>query len=268
MESIKLLHIAEEAALAAGKLAREQFGEPHRVMVKGFRDLVTDTDLKAQEIITNTIRDEFPDHGFMTEEEDFTLAHNGEVIWIIDPIDGTTNFSRNLPIFSISIAAISSVKPMDETKILAGVIYDPLRDELFGSESGGISQLNGQAIGVSRTADMSAAQIAYDWDRAGHLRQITLSHVNYFSRKVDSMRSLGSAALALAWVAAGRLDGYFNYSVKPWDLAAASLIIQQAGGLLSTTTGNPLDFSSVEQMNCLASNDKLHALLIKSLARY
>ena len=264
MNQTDFLRVAKQAAIAAGKVAREKFSQPLQVTNKGFRDYVTDADLAAQERITGIIRAVFPDHGFFTEEEDSTLPTDGPVIWIIDPIDGTTNYSRHIPLFCISIAAVLNRPPLGDGDVLAGVIFDPMRDELFSAVSGGESQLNGRPMFSSKTDNLDVATIAADWNRAGHLRQATLETVNRLVHDVDGISCLHTAALALAWVAAGRVDGYFNFSLMPWDVAAASLLIRQSGGRLSDIAGRQLSYAG-ESMTCLASNGRLHDRLLNYL---
>ncbi len=260
----ELLSVAKEAAAAAGEVAREKFTQPLRVSSKGFRDYVTDADLAAQEKITTMIRAAFPDHGFLTEEEDSSLPTAGPVIWIIDPIDGTTNYSRGIPVFCVSIAAVQNRPPLGDRDLLVGVIYDPMRDEMFSAVAGGGSFLNGRPMHASSTSELDPAVIAADWNYAGAIRQQTLDSVNRLVHDVDGIRSFASAALALAWVAAGRVDGYFNYSLMSWDLAAASLLIRQAGGRLTDIAGRPLSYGR-GNMVCLASNGRLHDRLLHYL---
>jgi len=267
MNNNDFLSVAEDAALAAGKLARDKFGQPLQVSNKGFRDYVTDVDLAAQNKIVSIIQTAFPDHGFLTEEEDSSLPVDGPVIWIIDPIDGTTNYSRNIPVFCVSIAAVLNRPPLVEEKVLAGVIYDPMRDELFSAARGGESNLNGRPIHASEIDSLDLALVTLDWDRSNHLRQAALDTIGRLVNDVNGLRSLSSAALALAWVAAGRLDGYINFKLMPWDVAAVSLIIAQAGGRLSDLKERPLSFTE-ENTACLASNGRLHEVLLDYVPRY
>ena len=264
MNENDLLRVAKEAAVAAGEVAREKFYQPLQVTNKGFRDYVTDADLAAQDVITRIIRVAFPNHGFLSEEEDSSLPADGPVIWIVDPIDGTTNYSRGIPIFCVSIAAVLNEPPYEDGDVLAGVIYDPMRDELFSAAAGGASQLNGQPFFASKADDLGPALIAADWNRSLPVRQLTLNTVNHLVHDVNSISLFGSAALGLAWVAAGRVDGYFNYQLMPWDVAAASLLIHQAGGRLSDISGQPLSYDG-ERMACLASNGHLHDRLLNYL---
>ena len=260
----ELLSVAKQAAIAAGKVAREKFYQPLQVTNKGFRDYVTDADLAAQDTIVRIIRAAFPDHGFLTEEEDAALPTEGPVIWVIDPIDGTTNYSRGIPIFCVSIAAVMNRSPLGEGDVLAGVIYDPMRDELFSAELGGETTLNGRPMHTSKTDKLELSTIAADWNRIGCLRQETLDTVNRLVHDVDGISCLASAALALAWVAAGRVDGYFNFSLQPWDMAAASLLIRQSGGSLVDLAGQPLPIDG-DNLACMASNERLHERLLEYL---
>ncbi len=259
-----LLKVAVEAAVSGGKLARGKFSQPLQVSNKGFRDFVTDADLATQDIITRTIRDAFPDHGFLTEEEDSTLPVDGPVIWIIDPIDGTTNYSRQMPLFCVSIAAVLNRPPLSDEDVLAGVIYDPMQDELFSAAADGESRLNGRVMRASRHERLGRAEVALDWNHTPFLRQTTLDTVARLAHDVDGLRSLSSAALALAWVAAGRLDGYFNFSLKPWDVAAGSLLVRQAGGWVSDLANQAVSYAETD-MECLASNGRLHEKLLSYL---
>lgn len=261
MDSDKILSVAKEAALAAGRAASASFAGPLQVSSKGFRDYVTEADIAAQSAITAIIRDAFPDHGFIAEEDDHSLTPKGPVLWMIDPIDGTTNYSRSVPLFCVSIAAVFNRPPIDIHDVILGVIYDPMREEMFSAVAGGRSQLNGRPIAVSSTTDLHNSMIATDWNRTQELRQATQDAVNRIIHEVDGLSSLKSAALALAYVAAGRLDAYFNYQLMPWDVAAASLLIQQAGGTLSGLSGQPLSLNG-EPLACLASNGRLHDTLL------
>lgn len=242
--------VAEQAAHTAGALIRRKLAEPLQVTSKGFRDLVTDADLAAQEQITDTIRQHFPDHGFLAEEKNSDLPPSGPVRWIIDPIDGTSNYSRSLPIFCVSIAVAVA------EEVVAGVIYDPTGDELFSAVRGQGATVNGQPLRVSSTADLAEAIVGVDWGRQQAIRQRSLEALNRFAHQVRSIRALGSSALALAWVAAGRMDLYGNYRLSAWDIAAGGLLIHEAGGLMSDLHGVPVRL--VENTPCVASNGLLH----------
>lgn len=267
MENINiLLETAEYLALETGQLIRRKWQQPRKITNKGFRDFVTDTDIEAQKLITDTIQDRFPTHGFLTEEADGELPAGGPIIWVIDPVDGTTNFSRSIPTFCVSIAAVSAV-----AEVLAGVIYDPMRDELFSAAKGRGAWMQKQGgarrqFHVSQINELSDALFGLDWSREPGLRQKAVMILDEFSNRVTEIRAIGSAALALSWVAAGRLDGYVNLELCPWDLAAASLLISEAGGRLSDLSGQTWGYSP-NASGCVASNGRIHQSLLSPLAQ-
>lgn len=268
----ELLAAAEAFAVAAGKLVHDKWVNPVPVSSKGFRDVVTEADFAAQALITNAVKSRFPTHGFLTEEDDDSLPTEGEVIWVIDPIDGTINFSRGMPEFCVSVAAVEGGKPLAqvlaEPKILAGAIYDPMRGELFsaGLGLGGFVMLNGgkRPLSVSTVSKLDGALVTHDWSHLADGRQYILNILANIAHHVFSIRAVGTASLALAWLAAGRTDLYFNYTLKPWDVAAAQLLLAEAGGTLTNADGSPLTWD-VSGMTCLASNRQLHSPYIKMI---
>jgi fructose-1,6-bisphosphatase/inositol monophosphatase family enzyme len=251
---------AEEAATKAGELVIRKWSEPREIRSKGFRDWVTDSDLAAQELIASHILSRYPLHGFITEEDAPHLAPAGDVIWIIDPLDGTTNYSRKHPIFCVSVAAaITGVE--GSLNVVAGAIYDPIRKELFSAATGRGSTLNGTPISVSPKGSLDTSIIGLDWSRGQYKRDAILKALGGTAHKVHTIRSIGSAALALAWVACGRLEVYFNLGVGSWDVAAASVIIKEAGGLVSNYQGTTW---SPDHSTCVASNGKIHQLFLET----
>lgn len=264
----QLLAVAREAALAAGEEARRMFSQPRQITSKGPRDVVTDADLAAQAIITSMIRESFPDHGFLPEEQDDELPDDGPVLWIIDPIDGTVNYSRWLPIFCVSIAAVRNDPPLTIDDVLAGVVYDPMQDEMFTAVAGGPclleeKGLHGRLLQTSAVENLQDALIAIDWPLVEERRQEALNLISGLGHGINVFRSIGSATLAMAWVAAGRLDGYINFQLKPWDVAAAGLLVKQAGGVVSDLAGGPLELDTAG-LACQTSNTHLaHHLTIK-----
>ena len=233
--------LAREVAAEAGELLLTKWSQPRQVSKKGYRDFVTDADYAAQALITAKILAQYPDHGFLTEEEDLSLPEDGPVIWIIDPVDGTTNYSRHIPAFCVSVAAteinvhktvsntVSTKSPVNH-RVLAAAIFDPFRNELFSASLGQGSTLNSRPMQVSPSNIMESAIIGLDWSRDYQRRQQMLEAVGRMVHQVQSVRVIGSAALALAWIAAGRLEGYCNLSLSAWDVAAAELLINEAGG--------------------------------------
>jgi myo-inositol-1(or 4)-monophosphatase len=254
----QLLKVARKAALAAGEKARALFNLPRQISSKGPRDVVTDADLAAQAIITDVILEAFPDHGFMPEEENADLQTDGPVLWIIDPIDGTTNYSRWVPIFCVSVAAVRNEPPLTTDKVLAAAVYDPMQDELFTASAGGPcllegSGLHGRQLQTSPVEEIKDSLIGLDLPLEARPRQEALELINQLGHQVNVFRCLGSATLAMAWVAAGRLDGYINFQLKPWDVAAAALLVTQAGGVVSDLSGGLLELDPAG-FGCQTSN--------------
>ena len=259
VELNQLRMVVTETAVTAGKLAREMWSQPRQISQKGFRDLVTDADIATQQHITEKIQALYPDHGFLTEEEDSTLPEDGPIIWIIDPIDGTTNYSRQVPEFCVSIAACQPVA--NGYQPIAAAIYDPMRDELFSAAQGQGATLqigsgSPQTLQVSQIDELGQAVFALDWSSAADARTTALEIFNKFAEDSYTVRSIGTAALAMAWVAAGRVDFYFNLRLRPWDVAAAMLLVQESGGAVAGFDGGPLVWD-VNGMACVMGNGRL-----------
>ena len=259
VELNQLRMVVTETAVTAGKLAREMWSQPRQISQKGFRDLVTDADIATQQHITEKIQAHYPDHGFLTEEEDSTLPEDGPIIWIIDPIDGTTNYSRQVPEFCVSIAACQPVA--NGYQPIAAAIYDPMRDELFSAAQGqGATLQSGtgtpRPMQVSTVEKTTEAVLALDWSSSADARRSILPMVTGLMRDSFTIRAIGTAALAMAWVAAGRFDAYLNLRLRPWDIAAALLLVQESGGAATDTNGAPLVWD-VKGMSCVMSNGRL-----------
>lgn len=257
-----LLQVAEETAVAAGTLAHEKYRHPLEISNKGFRDVVTDADFATQAHVTDRIRARFPTHGFLTEEDDSALANEGNIIWIIDPIDGTVNYSRGVPVFCVSLAAVRCENG-SLGEALAGAIYDPLRDELFSAARGMGMRVNGRVTHASPVGDLQSCLLSFDWSHSREQRARAVDAQNRLAREAYGLRCFGSAALALAWVAAGRCDAYLNYHLLPWDLAAGALLIEEAGGRFTQIDGSPAPWRR-EGIAALGSNGRVHdALLVQ-----
>lgn len=264
-----LLEVAQQTAVAAGKEAHRLLAQPRKVFSKGFRDLVTDADVTAQNIITRHILEAFPDHGFLPEEKDSTLPTEGPVLWLIDPIDGTTNYSRGQPNYCVSVSAVLPLRA-DSGEItgyqpLAGAIYDPVRRELFSASLGAGAFLQDdhgrKPCLVSQIENVSEVMLLCDIPGPIDRRRQTMAIMNEMAPRVFTIRNLGSATLSLAWVAVGRADGYFNLNVRPWDLAAAHIILAEAGGTMTTIDNRPLNWLA-PVMDCFASNGRSHPALL------
>lgn len=231
------LDVAVTVAERAGALLRTRGGgpregRPHTVHHKGFRDIVTATDTEVEALILDHLRDAFPGHAF-TSEEAGADAVQAPVRWLIDPLDGTTNFSRDNPNFSTSLAAVEG------GRVVVGVVLDPLREHTFAARRGGGATCNGVPLRTSGVVEMAEAIFAVDTPRSPTRRRQMWWHVDRLLTQARTMRASGSAALDMAYVAAGWLDLYLSVSVHPWDHAAAALLVEEAGGVAGTVSGAP-----------------------------
>ncbi|MCC7007352.1 MAG: inositol monophosphatase [Acidobacteria bacterium] len=246
-----LLATAVEGALACGRIHRQHFRQAPPVRKKGVVDLVTAADLAAEAHFTSLIAGRFPEHVVIGEEMGAALAPGrARCEWIIDPLDGTTNFAHGLAIFCVSIAL------QIDGAIEIGVVYDPIADELFTAERGGGARLNGRPIRVTGVTDLVDALLCTGFPYT--VRNSPEEQVRAFAAflgEAQAVRRLGSAALDLAYVAAGRLDGYWEEKLHAWDIAAGSLIVQEAGG---TVTGGDGTAFQPFAGHIMASNGPLH----------
>jgi myo-inositol-1(or 4)-monophosphatase len=247
-ESSHSLTAAIEAARAAARVALEAFRKPLAVRSKGFRDVVTEADFAAQDAAVARIRSQFPDAAILGEEN-LDPHRDAEVLWVIDPIDGTTNFARGFPFFCVSIGIIQSGRP------IAGVVYDPLRDHLFSAERGRGARLNGASIRVSEIRELADAILALDWGQSPELRHRTLEYLVPIATECRTVRAVGAAARGLCYLAAGWIDLFYNLALKPWDGAAAQIIVEEAGGRVTTLSGEAWAY---DRPSALASNGHLH----------
>ncbi|MEE9591309.1 MAG: inositol monophosphatase family protein [Thermodesulfobacteriota bacterium] len=249
---------AIKVAMEAGRLLKENLGHKHTVQYKGDVDLVTEMDRMAEDTIVKRIKKGFPNHGILTEESKEEVSSSG-YRWIIDPLDGTTNYAHGFPIFCISIAF------EENGGVLLGVVYDPMLDELFMAEKGKGATLNERPITVSKTADLSSSLLAtgFPYDIRTSAKN-NLDHFARFSLKAQAIRRAGSAALDLSYIACGRFDGFWELKLRPWDVAAAAAIIMEAGGKITDFTGKPFSIFSSET---LATNNLIHNDMIEVLQK-
>jgi len=250
--------VAFEAAIRAGDIAASILEKPREVQKKGPRDIVTDADLAAEEAIIETITSHFPDHSICSEEKPFHKG-NSSYTWYIDPLDGTTNYFHRLPFFCASVALA------EREKLILGVVYEPLGKRLFWAEKGKGAYLNGKPLRVSPTLSLEDSLIGMDIPRSQALRFSFGSIFPKLMEKAGTIRTMGSAVLGLCFVAAGWFDAYFHFSLKPWDLAAGALIVEEAGGKVTQIDGKPWD---VKAQALLASNGFLHEELLKILEKF
>jgi myo-inositol-1(or 4)-monophosphatase len=245
--------VAAEAVLKAGAIQKARYGQQIEIRHKGEIDLVTEVDGACEDEILATLRARFPSHDIVTEET--ALARTGSRhVWFIDPLDGTTNFAHGYPMFCSSVALAI------DGEVVAGAVYDPLREELFTSERGGGAHANGRRLSVSSCSTLIQALLVtgfpYDLrdDVPGKLRLF-----NRFMAHAQAIRRDGSAALDLCFLAAGRIDGFWEERLEPWDMLAGLLMLEEASGRASRFDGSRLGLEADE---IVASNGQLHTALL------
>ena len=252
---MNFLDTAIEAARAAGQEIVKRLPQERDVHSKGFRDIVTDADLAAQEALVSIIHARFPGHGILSEEG-LKPGSDAETIWVLDPLDGTTNYAHRYPCFSVSIGVVRGDEPV------AGVVYDPLQEHVFCAERGAGATMNGMRLRVSRTDQLIHALVSLDYAREPDLRVEQMAAMTHCSKYIHTFRSLGSAALSLCYVGAGWLEAYFHWTLYPWDVAAGSLILLEAGGAITDVNGQPWHYTLPR---CLATNGVLHSALVNAM---
>lgn len=252
------LIVAIEAAKVAGTIIRENIGKTalDSITQKSISDYVTKIDIESEKKIISHIKKHFPDAQFLAEESS-NSKKEAQYLWIIDPLDGTTNFIHSFPVVAISIAM--SYKG----EIVLGVVYDPLRDELFYAEKGSGAFLNREKISVSKTTEPSFALVATGFPFRN--KQYIDSYIKIFREmlySVSDLRRAGAAAIDLAYVACGRVDGFFEFSLSPWDIAAGTLIIKEAGGKVSDFEGKE---GYLDTGNIIAGNPFIQEFLVSKI---
>jgi myo-inositol-1(or 4)-monophosphatase len=249
---------AWQAANAAGEIIRAAWQQPRSIHYKGPIDLVTSVDRSVEQLIIELLQREFPDHSILAEEDTELTGAASEYRWIIDPLDGTTNFAHSYPQVSVSIALEFS------EQIILGLVYDPLRRECFRAIKGQGATLNGDLIKISTVNELDKALLAtgFPYDRRDNA-DFYLSFFKAFLTRCQGIRRAGSAALDLCYVAAGRLDGFWELKLKPWDIAAGALIVAEAGGSLSDFSGEAFSIHGTET---LASNGIIHDEMVQVLS--
>ena len=252
MESCK--RIAIQAAQKAGFVLKRRLGKKRKVGYKGVVNLVTEMDILAEKIIVSEIQRHFPDHNILAEERTSKIKVS-PYRWIIDPLDGTTNYAHGFPIFCVSIALTKN-----EEAIL-GAVYDPTRDELFVAEKNKGARLNGRKLHVSSESNLSRSLLAtgFPYD----IRESPINnfdHFHNFAIRAQAVRRAGSAALDLCYVAAGRFDGFWEMKLAPWDMAAGKLMVLEAGGTATDFLGKHL---ALNGKHVLATNGKIHTAMLR-----
>jgi myo-inositol-1(or 4)-monophosphatase len=253
----EFLHVAQDAAYQAGALLKDNWLKAKTIEIKtDIVDLVTNVDKASDALITQLLRTHFPTHQIIAEESAIS-GQPSDYRWYIDPIDGTTNFAHSFPHFAVSIALAH------KTQMIVGVVYDPLRDELFRAARGDGATLNGHPIHVSLTPqlDQSLVLTGFPYDRRQR-SEYYLRFYQAFMLRTQGVRRCGSAALDLCYVASGRSDAFWEWRLHPWDTAAGSLIVEEAGGKMSDFFGHFFDITGEQT---LASNGLLHTAMVEVL---
>jgi myo-inositol-1(or 4)-monophosphatase len=254
MDDLHLLTVAAEIARAAGEVLRDMYAGDLEVRTKGDdeRNLVTAADYAADRLIRERLLAAFPTHAVFTEEtfEPGMRLDPAVPTWIVDPLDGTSNFAHGLPIFSVSIA----LRDPGGTRV--GVVYEPMRDWCFAACVNQGATLNGRPLRVSRQARLRDGIVACDWSRSPRRRAASAAIFREFTAAAHTVRSFGSAALGFCYVAAGWLDVYYNLGLWPWDVAAGALIAREAGATITDEHGGPW---TIETPGVLVSNGLIHA---------
>jgi myo-inositol-1(or 4)-monophosphatase len=251
-----MLNFAIGVAKDAGRLLRDRVGTRIDIDHKGSINLVTDVDLASERLIREAISTYYPRHEILGEEGGLTES-GSEYRWIVDPLDGTTNYAHGYPIFCVSIALEC------KGEIVLGVVYDPMRDELFTAESGGGAALNNRPIHVSKTAELMQGLLSTGFPYDIKTSKLTnLDHWANFAMNAQALRRDGAAALDLCYVACGRFDGFWELNLSPWDTAAGALIVTEAGGRVTNFSGGP--FSNYKP-EVVASNGLIHDRMLEVL---
>ncbi len=263
-----ILQTAVSIAREAGALLRQGLGEVDQINYKGEVDLVTEYDERAETLIVDALQRAFPEHAIHTEERG-AVANNADAEsgyrWLIDPLDGTTNFAHGFPVFAVSLALLKRDPDGNgRDHPVVGVVYDPTRDECFTATRGDGAALNGRALHVSPTPALDTALLAtgFPYDRRTRPDN-NVRNMGRFIRRCQGIRRAGAAALDLAYVACGRLDGYWELRLHPWDVAAGVLLVQEAGGQISDLNGG-MDYLSGAHI--VASNRSIHDEMLAVLA--
>jgi myo-inositol-1(or 4)-monophosphatase len=250
--------VGEAVVREAGLYLRANLGRGVEASYKGAVDLVTPFDLGAQEILVGRLAAAFPSHGFLAEEG-LVRTGSSDCRWVIDPLDGTTNYAHGFPVFSVSAALECA------GRLVLGWVFDPMRDEMFRAEAGRGTSLNGAPVRVSGTTDLGKCLLAtgFPYD----LRTSPDNNLGYWGRfivRAQAIRRCGSAALDLAYIACGRFDGFWEIKLKPWDMAAGALLVAEAGGRVTRLDGGTF---VLDTPGILATNGLVHEAMLGVLAR-
>lgn len=257
---MKEFSVLKEAALAGGRILAAKFGKVG-YRLKGRANLLTEADLASQKAVISVIRRAFPQDGFMAEESPVERSANGR-LWIIDPLDGTTNYAHSFPAAAVSVAFA------ENDSVRAGAVYDPFRRELFTAQKGKGAFLNGRRLKVSGVPSLSKALLVtgFAYDRAERA-EFYCGFFAEFMKLSHDVRRMGAASLDFCWLAAGRTDGYWEFGLKPWDVAAGGLVAREAGGRVTDFAGKPWAVDESMGAQTLATNGRLHQAMLRIIRR-
>jgi myo-inositol-1(or 4)-monophosphatase len=252
-----MLELAVRAAREAGAILQDYVARGFQIEHKGRINLVTEADLASERHIKQLITSHYPSHRILAEETGVHGTEDDEYCWIIDPLDGTTNFSHGFPCYAVSIGV------EHKGRMVAGAVYDPSRDEMFAAERGAGATCNGRRIQVSEVEQLEKALVVsgFPYDVRERMDEY-LPAWSEFLKRAQAVRRLGSAAIDLACVAMGRMDGYWEYGLNPWDTAAGWLIVEEAGGRVTKLDGSPFDNYTP---SLLCTNGKIHDEMLAAL---
>ncbi|HTU34872.1 MAG TPA: inositol monophosphatase family protein [Candidatus Acidoferrum sp.] len=245
----EFLTVAIEAATQAGAALRTEFERPKKISYKGEVDLVTESDKHSESIIVSKLRERFPDHAIVAEEGSRGAAAAAKYCWHVDPLDGTTNFAHSYPCFAVSIGLLEAGEP------LAGVVLNPIANELFTAAHGEGAYLNGNRIQVSSVEKLATSLVATGFPTHQRANNRNIYYYWEFTMRSHGVRRDGSAALDLCSVACGRFEGFWEFGLNSWDTAAGMLIVQEAGGRITSLDGAPYQPGA---RSILASNARVH----------
>ncbi len=253
------LELANAAADHAGRILREKFEAGFKIRSKAPSDLVTEADLAAESAIVELIRESFPTHAILAEESHIADATE-EHLWVVDPLDGTTNFVHRIPHVAVSIAYYQSGVPS------VGVVYNPLRDDRYVAAQGAGATFNGNRVHIS-DAPLSESLVGagFYYDRGAIMRSTLAAMQELFEQQIRGIRRMGTAALDLCQVGTGQFGAFFEYQLSPWDFAAGRLFVEEAGGIITTGRGDPLPLAVT---SVLATNQKVHGNVRDIVARH
>jgi myo-inositol-1(or 4)-monophosphatase len=253
-----MLEFAKDTARKAGQLLKEGLSGPREIRYKGAIDLVTEMDVASEKLILEAIRANYPDHAILAEESGRSDQPDSRYRWVVDPLDGTTNYAHGLPIFCVSIGLEVDGEP------LLGAIYAPMLDELYWAETGQGAYLNGTKLSVSATTELEKSLLVTGFPYDVRVKSDNLVHFSNFLLTSQAVRRLGSAAIDLAWVAAGRFDGFWEPRLGAWDMCAGAVLVREAGGLVTAYDGGPF---SIYEKQILASNGHVHQAMMETLSK-